>query len=218
VPGVPELTEGRRLFESQGCRGCHKLSGVGGSIGPDLTAEGANHRAPGWLEQHFLTPNAVSIGSAMPNFHFTREQAARSHITCSRLPAKRWQLLFQRAGDPGPEYGRQLFDEKTASLATTSAASAQKTGRTDECHRRHSLAWLDEQLVNPELVYPGSSMPAYDLEPNAARHWSPTLASPRRQISNCFSHTRSSADARGCCHRSRQAGLRPVWLRRLPRH
>ncbi len=75
VPGVPELTAGRHLFETQGCRGCHKLNGVGGSIGPDLTGEGANRRAPEWLEAHFLAPNAVSAGSAMPNFHFTKEQA-----------------------------------------------------------------------------------------------------------------------------------------------
>jgi hypothetical protein len=31
------LTEGRRLFETRGCRGYHKLNDVGGSIGPDLT-------------------------------------------------------------------------------------------------------------------------------------------------------------------------------------
>jgi mono/diheme cytochrome c family protein len=35
--------------------------------------------------------------------------------------------------------------------------------------KRHSIEWLDEQLVNPELVYPGSSMPAYDLETNARK-------------------------------------------------
>ena len=35
--------------------------------------------------------------------------------------------------------------------------------------RRHSTGWLDEQLVNPELVYPGSTMPAYDLETNARK-------------------------------------------------
>ena len=50
VPGVPELAEGRRLFETHGCRGCHKLNGVGGSIGPDLSEEGANHRQPEWLK------------------------------------------------------------------------------------------------------------------------------------------------------------------------
>jgi hypothetical protein len=39
VPGVPELAEGRHLFETQGCRGYHKLNRVGGSIGPDLSEE-----------------------------------------------------------------------------------------------------------------------------------------------------------------------------------
>ena len=67
VPGVPELTEGRHLFETQGCRGCHKLNGVGGSIGPDLTEEGANRRSPEWLEHHFIAPTAVS---AVPHAQF----------------------------------------------------------------------------------------------------------------------------------------------------
>jgi mono/diheme cytochrome c family protein len=35
--------------------------------------------------------------------------------------------------------------------------------------KNHSNGWLDEQLVNPELVYPGSIMPAYDLETNARK-------------------------------------------------
>ena len=35
--------------------------------------------------------------------------------------------------------------------------------------KQHSSGWLDEQLVNPQLVYPGSSMPEYDLETNARK-------------------------------------------------
>jgi mono/diheme cytochrome c family protein len=35
--------------------------------------------------------------------------------------------------------------------------------------KQHSLGWLDEELVNPDLINPGSSMPAYDLEPNARK-------------------------------------------------
>jgi mono/diheme cytochrome c family protein len=35
--------------------------------------------------------------------------------------------------------------------------------------KQHSPGWLDEQLVNPELIYPGSIMPAYDLETNARK-------------------------------------------------
>ena len=32
--------------------------------------------------------------------------------------------------------------------------------------KRHSTGWLDEQLVNPEMISPGSLMPAYELGSN----------------------------------------------------
>ncbi len=169
VPGVPELTEGRHLFETQGCRGCHKLNGVGGSIGPDLTSEGANRRAPEWLESHFLAPNAVSAGSAMPNFHFTKEQARDLTYYMLSLTNEEMGSFFSSLRlIPSPEYGRQLFVEKNCINCHAIGGVGAKTapdllGVT----KRHSIEWLDEQLVNPELVYPGSAMPEYDLETNA---------------------------------------------------
>ncbi|MGA3370567.1 MAG: c-type cytochrome [Terracidiphilus sp.] len=171
VPGVPELTEGRHLFETQGCRGCHKLSGVGGSIGPDLTSEGANRRSPDWLERHFLTPNAVSAGSAMPNFHFTKEQARDLTYYMLSLTNEEMGSYFSSLRlIPSPEYGRQLFVEKNCLGCHAVGGTGAKTapdllGVT----KRHSIEWLDEQLVNPELVYPGSAMPEYDLETNARK-------------------------------------------------
>jgi cytochrome c553 len=33
----------------------------------------------------------------------------------------------------------------------------------------HSLGWLDEQLVNPELITQGSRMPAFDLDSNSRK-------------------------------------------------
>jgi mono/diheme cytochrome c family protein len=168
---VPELTEGRHLFETQGCRGCHKLNGVGGSIGPDLTGEGANRRSPDWLERHFLTPNAVSTGSAMPNFHFTKEQARDLTYYMLSLTNEEMGSYFSSVRlIPSPEYGKQLFVEKNClachAVGGTGAKSAPDLlGVT----KRHSIEWLDEQLVNPELVYPGSSMPEYDLEANARK-------------------------------------------------
>src|SRR5208282_3330088 len=166
VPGVPELTEGRRLFETQGCRGCHKLNGVGGSIGPDLTAEGANRRAPEWLERHFLAPNAVSAGSAMPNFHFTAEQARALTYYMLSLTSEEMGTYYSSVRSiPGPAYGRELFVEKNCIACHTVGGVGAKGGADLlGVTKRHSTEWLDEQLVNPELVYPGSSMPAYDLE------------------------------------------------------
>ena len=171
VPGVPELTEGRHLFETEGCRGCHKLNGVGGSIGPDLTEEGASHRSPEWLEQHFLNPSKVSEGSAMPNFHFTREQAlALTYYMLSLTNANMGSYYASVRLIPSPEYGRQLFVQKDCIVCHAIGGVGAKTGPDLlDVTKRHSLEWLDEQLVNPQLVYPGSTMPEYDLESNARK-------------------------------------------------
>jgi mono/diheme cytochrome c family protein len=171
VPDVPELTEGRHLFETQGCRGCHKLNGVGGSIGPDLTEEGANHRSPDWLERHFLAPNQVSTGSAMPNYHFTREQARSLTYYMLSLANEEMGTYYSSVRlIPSAQYGRQLFVQKDCIVCHAVGGVGAKSGPDLlGVTQRHSPEWLDEQLVNPELVYPGSTMPEYDLETNARK-------------------------------------------------
>ena len=77
--GAPGLTEAKALFHSLGCRGCHRVGGVGGDDGPDLTLEG--ERDPGrldfthvpgkatlanWLAEHFRAPATLVPGSKMP--------------------------------------------------------------------------------------------------------------------------------------------------------
>ncbi len=165
------MTEGKHLFETQGCRGCHKLNGVGGSIGPDLPTEGAHHRSPDWLEKHFLTPNLVSVGSAMPNFHFTREQARQLTYYMLSLTNEEMGTYYASVRlIPGPEFGRQLFVEKNCISCHVVGGVGAKGGiDLAGVTKRHSPEWLDEQLVNPELVYPGSAMPAYDLDANSRK-------------------------------------------------
>ena len=168
IPGVPELTEGRRLFETEGCHGCHKLNGVGGSIGPDLTEEGASERSPQWLEAHFLSPGQVSPGSAMPNFHFGHEQArALTYYMLSLTSQNMGAYYASQPIIPSPQLGQQLFVEKNCLVCHSIGGVGAKTGPDLlDVTRRHSLEWLDEQLVNPQLVYPGTSMPEYDLATN----------------------------------------------------
>jgi mono/diheme cytochrome c family protein len=78
--GAPGLVEAKALFHSLGCRGCHKLGGVGGDDGPDLTRVGQRDpgqldfsRVPGgerdlsgWFAEHFRAPATVVPNSAMP--------------------------------------------------------------------------------------------------------------------------------------------------------
>jgi mono/diheme cytochrome c family protein len=201
IPGVPELTEGRRLFETEGCHGCHKLNGVGGSIGPDLTEEGASQRSPQWLEHHFLEPNVVSPGSAMPNFHFTRDQArALTYYMLSLTNEEMGAYYASVQLIPSPQYGRQLFVEKDCIGCHSIGGVGSKTGPDLQgVTTRHSLEWLDEQLVNPQLVYPGSSMPEYDLETNARKALVGFLATATsddaRAILARMGHTLTPVDA-----------------------
>lgn len=77
--GAPGLAEAKALFHTLGCRGCHRVGGVGGDDGPDLTRVGELDpgrldftRVPGertvanWLAEHFRAPAALVPDSKMP--------------------------------------------------------------------------------------------------------------------------------------------------------
>ena len=88
--GAPRLMAGKALAYQRGCRGCHRIGGVGGDDGPDLSDEGhkavadlpfAHVQGPrtldNWLRQHFLNPPLVVDKSQMPNFGFTKQEVDR---------------------------------------------------------------------------------------------------------------------------------------------
>lgn len=85
--GAPGLVEAKATFHSLGCRGCHKVAGIGGDDGPDLTREGEKdpgltnfrhvrgpHTIANWLAEHFHAPAVVVPGSAMPQLGLTDAQ------------------------------------------------------------------------------------------------------------------------------------------------
>lgn len=76
---APQLVEAKALFHSTGCLGCHKVNGVGGDDGPDLSRAGEKDpgqlsfsEVPGkatvanWFAEHFRSPAAVVADSQMP--------------------------------------------------------------------------------------------------------------------------------------------------------
>jgi cytochrome c oxidase cbb3-type subunit 3 len=79
--GAAPLIEAKAAFNSNGCLGCHKVSGVGGDEGPDLSRAG--ERDPGqlnfsqltgkesldnWFAEHFRSPSSLVPGSLMPAY------------------------------------------------------------------------------------------------------------------------------------------------------
>ena len=77
--GTSQLIEAKSVFFSNGCLGCHKVSGVGGDEGLDLSRAGEKDpgqmdfsAVPGrptvsnWVQEHFRSPLAVVAASKMP--------------------------------------------------------------------------------------------------------------------------------------------------------
>ncbi|MGE3844602.1 MAG: c-type cytochrome, partial [Vicinamibacterales bacterium] len=77
--GSPRLVSAKATFLSTGCLGCHKVTGIGGDDGPELTRAG--EKDPGradftavsgertlanWFDQHVRAPASVVVGSQMP--------------------------------------------------------------------------------------------------------------------------------------------------------
>ncbi len=52
---------------------CHRIRGVGGVVGPDLTFVGSWRRDPAWHLRHFQNSQGTSPGSVMPPFRHLPE-------------------------------------------------------------------------------------------------------------------------------------------------
>ncbi len=64
---VAAVKPGESLFKSQGCTACHKIGGIGGDIGPDLTMVGKRHDKE-WIEAQLKDPKSHNPASIMPSY------------------------------------------------------------------------------------------------------------------------------------------------------
>ena len=88
---------GAQIYLVNGCAGCHRVNGVGGSIGPALNGVAKRHSKE-WIEQHFLDPKALVPGSLMPSFRFSLTIAIFSspicfHFQLANTATARWALF-----------------------------------------------------------------------------------------------------------------------------
>jgi mono/diheme cytochrome c family protein len=113
---APRLVEAKAAFHSSGCLGCHKVSGVGGDEGPELTEAG--RKDPGrldftpvpdkptlanWMAEHFRSPGSVVPDSQMPALGLSERQVElltlytlslrRRDLPSSYVPRERLRAL-----------------------------------------------------------------------------------------------------------------------------
>jgi mono/diheme cytochrome c family protein len=169
-PAAPELARGQELFETVGCRGCHKLGGVGGNIGPELDRVGAR-RSPDWLRQHFLEPSAVTPGSGMPPQKFSEPDIEAIVLfmlsqTGERLPGFYGSMKVI----PSVDEGRRLFQTKGCFGCHSIGGQGGKVGPAlDDVAMRRTPEWMMQHFRDPQSVSPGSVMPRFGFTESEER-------------------------------------------------
>ncbi len=64
--------DGAQVYQANHCAGCHKINGVGMTIGPPLNGL-AKRQTRSWVVEHFADPEKLSPGSIMPPYRFSQK-------------------------------------------------------------------------------------------------------------------------------------------------
>jgi len=208
--GAPELVRAKALFHSVGCRGCHKVRGIGGDDGPDLTLIGernphqldfthveGEHTLANWLSAHTRNPAKIVPGSKMPAMGLSDQRIDRLTLYMLSLrstdfPEAYWPQDRVRA----ERFGEREFSTDGATLYGTFCAACH--GPSGEGLRYPDtvpfpavanpdfLAVADDELI-AEMIRrgrPGRRMPAWDEAEGGLRS---------REIARLVTHLRTLA-------------------------
>jgi mono/diheme cytochrome c family protein len=136
--GGEMVVKGERLFREKGCKGCHKLTGVGGDLGKALDIVGSQpiayfpmkhvvgeHTVYNWLKQHFIDPRRIVPGSEMRVF-LTEEEADLLTTYTLTLRAGEIPRKYRRIRYTGsaPKDGESLYKMYCIACHATGKISA----------------------------------------------------------------------------------------------
>ncbi len=133
------IDQGKSLFNSEGCIGCHTIDGKGGSVGPNLSAEGSKGLSKDWLTVQIKDPKKHDPGSVMPPFSSISEQDINALTTYI-------ESLKGSSGQPPTQTSTQT---KQSSAASQTSTSSQKSQPSDQ---NETTLPNPTSKVNPSLV------------------------------------------------------------------
>jgi cbb3-type cytochrome c oxidase subunit III len=160
---APKLAAAKASFHSGGCLGCHKVNGVGGDDGPDLTMAGFKDPAqvsfanvPGkgtmknWVAEHFRAPASVVAGSQMPPTPLPEREI--QDLTLYTLSLRRRELRDQYL--PKDRIKAAKFGEREFATDGATIYGAFCSGCHGEQGRGRRLAGMVSfpSLANPDFL------------------------------------------------------------------
>ncbi|KAF0248743.1 MAG: monoheme cytochrome SoxX, partial [bacterium] len=160
--GAPKLVEAKALFNSLGCLGCHKISGVGGDAGTDLSRAGYKdpgqldfstiagpHTLSSWLAEHFRSPGALVAGSQMPVMGLSEEQIELLTMYVLSLRRREVPSSFLPKDQASVRFGAREFATDGATLYGTFCTSCH--GRNGE-GARYPGTQAFPAIANPDFL------------------------------------------------------------------
>jgi ubiquinol-cytochrome c reductase cytochrome b subunit len=130
--------EGRKLFDTLGCLGCHSVNGTGGNVGPNLSNEANRGRSRDWLATQIQDPKSHFPGTVMPAF------STLNNLQINQLVDYLLSLgVSANSATPGLSAGSQttltppisatpVVTETNAASTSTTGISATPTPASDE--------------------------------------------------------------------------------------
>ncbi len=167
------LVAGRRVFADHSCSACHRLSGVGAKIGPELTREGEKVK-PAWLFEFLKQPVRLRWWqkARMPNFHLSDKDATiltEYLMALSNQPEPYDYTPPERKVYPLADVGAKLFVEmKCQSCHPLAGKQAVAGGDTAKLGPDLGMApmrlkseWMFRFFKDPQGFDPGTQMPTF---------------------------------------------------------
>ncbi|MGP8199875.1 MAG: c-type cytochrome [Limisphaerales bacterium] len=181
-PAAPELAQGEQVFENSGCRGCHKLGGSGGIIGPELDKVGAR-RSPEWLKKHFVAPASATPGSVMPPQKFSEpDLEAIVLFMLSQTGESASGYYSSMKSLPNVSLGQHLFQSRGCFGCHSVNGKGGTVGPPlDDVGLRRAPEWMMQHFRDPQSVTPGSVMPRFGFTETEARALTDFLIHMREQ-------------------------------------
>lgn len=184
VPRAPILAQGRQLYQQRGCPACHRIRGVGGIVGPDLTFAGGRRRDSEWHLHHFRDPQATSPGTIMPPFKHLPEAELKAltvyMLSLREMPSALLASTPVAASAPSPAVAKATAGAPAAS--GPERASAARLGRANAlytqkaCPACHTIGGVGGK-VGPDLTAEGGK-PGRDLEWHVRHFRNPAAVVP----------------------------------------
>lgn len=148
----PEVSAGLRLYRQLNCSYCHRISGKGGSVGPELDKTAAGETEE-WLQKHFLDPQAVTPGSAMPKLNLLDEEI-------------RVLIAYIKSLGAGPytKEAPKLFTAHCAICHKIGGEGAEVGPDLSLIGSARDKFYTKRYIEDPAKLNPDSSMPGYKGE------------------------------------------------------